>query len=374
MAKSGESPQTIAWLRRVAIVINSLPDSIGKQLLQDFDSETHDLLTRECASVLDVSWGERDAVLKEFREAMFSPESDVVARDAQSTQDDYPDQFDVGRIATSSAAAEDNLLNSQVSSVVSQWELPRSFRDDGHSESPFAFLDEVSDDLVVELLAGEHAQTIAVVFSSITPKQAARILPRLDSDLQADTVRRIGRLDEIPEAAAAEIAKHLQHRARDLKHERSSPAQRTLQSIISAMPSEVPEPELAVPAVDESSATRHEARDQSDHYSEPADAESGLSTDEVHQHLMQLSPQQLCEALGQVETREALLALCGLPSEVADQAVASLPRARAKQVRRGMANLSSIQLHEIDRAKEAVALASIAPGASYLVRDLPAAA
>ena len=83
------------------------------------------------------------------------------------------------------------------------------------------------------------------------------------------------------------------------------------------------------------------------------------STEEIHAHLVGLRPAALCGALGRVTTREAMLALCGLPVEIADAALALLPRAEAKAVRLKMNSLGSLHLREIDRAKESVAEASI---------------
>ncbi len=54
-----------------------------------------------------------------------------------------------------------------------------------------------------------------------------------------------------------------------------------------------------------------------------------------------------------------MLALCGLPNQVADSVLAILPRAHAKQVRMQMVTLNTLQLREIDEAKEKVALASL---------------
>ena len=67
----------------------------------------------------------------------------------------------------------------------------------------------------------------------------------------------------------------------------------------------------------------------------------------------------LCQALGRVDTRNAMLALCGLPVQVVDAALAVLPRSQARTVRIKMNSLGSLHLREIDRAKEKVAEASL---------------
>jgi flagellar motor switch protein FliG len=83
------------------------------------------------------------------------------------------------------------------------------------------------------------------------------------------------------------------------------------------------------------------------------------STDAINQHLLNLPPKKLCQALGKVDTRDAMLALCGLPNQVAESVLAILPRAHAKQVRTQMVTLNTLHLREIDEAKEKVALASL---------------
>jgi flagellar motor switch protein FliG len=71
-----------------------------------------------------------------------------------------------------------------------------------------------------------------------------------------------------------------------------------------------------------------------------------------------MKPRLLCEALGRVPTRTAMLCLCGLPNKTADSAISVLPRQQANQVRNQLANVGSMELREIDEAKEAVLVAS----------------
>ena len=103
--------------------------------------------------------------------------------------------------------------------------------------------------------------------------------------------------------------------------------------------------------------------DQIHSYQDPAKPESYPrherrfdSTDEIHQYLQSLEPMELCQALGKVETRDAMLALCGLPSDVAESALGVLPSEQANSVRIKMASLNQINLRDIDDAKERVAM------------------
>ena len=75
----------------------------------------------------------------------------------------------------------------------------------------------------------------------------------------------------------------------------------------------------------------------------------------VDSFLNQLPPQQLCQALGMVSTKEAFLVLCGLPNETAEEILGMLPRRQSRKVRHDMRRMGRLQLCEIDQAKQAVA-------------------
>ena len=66
-------------------------------------------------------------------------------------------------------------------------------------------------------------------------------------------------------------------------------------------------------------------------------------------------------------------ARCGLPNRVAESALSKLPKAEAKKVRTAMNSLGSLNLRDIDDAKEAVARASVGTS-SREMRHAPLAA
>ena len=79
------------------------------------------------------------------------------------------------------------------------------------------------------------------------------------------------------------------------------------------------------------------------------------STAEIHTRLISTPPAQLREALASVDGRQAILALCGLPTATAEAVLSDLPRRQAKQIRQQIASLGMLELREIDAAKAAVA-------------------
>jgi len=406
-----------AALRRVAIVLSSLPAPVASQLLSTFDSDSVRRLRQAMTSLSDVDPLEHRRALLAFKGSLSQP-ADPSSRSRQQPATGTDDEVSI-------RSSEGQGTRTSGSRVV-----PSSIPDQpspAHKDNQLAFLGDVDDDTLVGMLRGEHPQTIALVLASIAPAQAARILPSLDTALQGDALSRIGRLGEIPDDVVVEIAAHLQSRVKQAERaNRSEAGQRALGAILAAMPQSVNHRNASAPAAEPTSAgpsephpapitaahpphstaepvtapTRHAdvdlsavdqthrlrlvtslGPDESD-LDEPTDptptpsetlstpsssdardaeqrVETLASTDSIHRHLLELAPEELCQALGSVTTRQAILSLCGLPNEKAETVLAILPRSQAKQVRRGMASLQSLELREIDEAKEAVAAASI---------------
>lgn len=62
---------------------------------------------------------------------------------------------------------------------------------------PFQFLDSLSPEVVAENLAGEQAQTIALVLSHLTPEQSAEIISHLPGETVVDIGLRLGMMDRV---------------------------------------------------------------------------------------------------------------------------------------------------------------------------------
>lgn len=426
-----------AMLRRVAIVLSSLPAPTAERLLGTMGDESRFAVRQTMTRLSDVDPLERQRAIQAFR---ISIQQQPITQENSNKSGEI-----VSRVMP--AATVDVGATTKVAA-----------RGTGPvSDSPLAFLSDVDDDLLFSLLVVEHPQTIALVLASITPAQAARLLPRLDGGLRNDTLVRLGRLGEIPEAAAAEVAAHFRTRLTEQHGDGKPTGQRALDAILAAMPGDATvdraasmvggilpsnrdpiaaptgaaeAPSQAASAVndlmDDLSSKLRQAvglnaevgEEQVDsfasqskpdvHVDSRPDSVADLriapvsvkvdghvdhaltdsitssplpdpdtsplrSTDSIHQHLVALEPMELCRALGKVDARDAMLSLCGLPNSVAEAALAILPRGRAKKVRASMSGLGSVQLREIDEAKERVARASLA-APELLAESVPFAA
>ncbi|QDT02741.1 flagellar motor switch protein G [Rubripirellula lacrimiformis] len=433
-----------AALRRVAIVLSSLPASVAAKLMGTIDQNSKQTIRRTMATLADVDPLERHRALQAFK----------VSVQKQPSGGD-----ELGISGDASGGQQDDAFFSQGPETMQRPAILKNqqVQRPADPSSPLAFLGDVEDDRLVELLSGEHAQAVALVLASIAPSHAARVLPRLSPALRSETLSRLGRLAEVPETAASEIASHFRSRLSQIQSSPSpgSTGKRALDAILAAMPG-MPENQRSVDP--QRSVSAHNAMSEASRYAghagrqsmvDPAGAgrpgasggyrgavhaeavDSALSiqlaqhtmgaqspagrvpsdqvgasavpshstpahaapshattshtapsnvtpsnrpptavgnsdaatpfrtTDEIHDHLLTLSAKELCGALGRVETRDAMLALCGLPNAKAESVLSVLPRDQAKTVRGQMNSLNSLNLRDIDKAKERVAIASL---------------
>ncbi len=394
-----------AALRRIAIVLSSLPATVSARLLGDLDADSKLRVRRTMTSLADVDPLERKRALQAFsgtirqRQSEPSPDGDEmmltsvrVSNLANPVASRNPRSAPSTRDEDSGAATASPHPSPATQPVLA---------------SDLSFLGDVDDDSLVSAVAGEHPQTVALVLASIAPAQAARILPRLEGPLRSEAMSRIGRLGDIPAEMIHEIAIQLKQRVTPVAAQppsststkASANGQRRLDAIMAAMPSANPRSTppvnaAAVPAMSSPGAAQASVGDDrggmlptdlvfasvarsttpelrvAPHTREPIDepssrmdegiaAKPSWSTDDIHGHLLRLKPVKLRDALASVDTGEAILALCGLPTAVSDAVMATLPKEAAKEIRRQIATVGPIELRDIDDAKERVAIASL---------------
>lgn len=249
--------------------------------------------------------------------------------------------------------------------------------------SAFSFLNEMDSQSLHDLLIDEHSQTIALVLASIEPALAASVLAKLDAKMQQQTMERISQLSNIPHAAFEELSAHFRMRIKTNSNDKTRRVGHdALKAIMNVMPADtcndIEQSQTDATGYSESTITDKTRRTNSidanaigDKSCSPSlagteinennsgvrrDAEvvENWSTEEVHQHLIHLSPKTLCQALSHVPTRDALLTLCGVPAGVANRVLALLSRSQAKSVRKKMNSIQSMSLKEIDAAKRKV--------------------
>jgi flagellar motor switch protein FliG len=407
----------VAALRRVAIVLSSLPDATARRLLASLEPDHQRAVRATINHLDDVDPLERRRALDGFTHSMRNGRPSLAGENdaAEIVLSRVAIHRDDARLSDRSQAHSANDADSR----------------SGNS-SAFAFLSSVDDDAIAHRIKEEHPQTIAIVLAAISPRQAARLLAKLGVALRAETMRRLAKMDTPPPEVVEEIAAQLKLK---LVHGNSvnsgaaalgtysdadatidkprSAGQAALQAILAEMNHANGQPGIGNPAMEsgyrninaayggadyhattrpsgplseraalgrESSpdntygaaSTRHlrnslESVAVPDHRAGVANTveekinRPAKSQAEIHSQLISTPPAKLREALASVDGRQAILALCGLPKATAEAVLNDLPRRQAKQIRQQIASFAMVELREIDAAKAAVAKAILPP-------------
>jgi len=375
-----------AALRRVAIVLSSLPEATSKILLSNLGPEHQRSIRAAIGGLVDVDPLERRRALDGFKSSIRQGRSSLAGQNDAA-------EIVFSKVAMRQADARDDRRTGGGGP-----------EETVNASSPFAFLSEVDDDAIANRVKDEHPQTVAIILASIAPGQAARLLAKLGVGLRSDAMRRLAKLDYPPAEMVEEIAGQLKQRlvyrpkngetetnrshgavggtsAQPLSASGKTAGAAALQAILAEMAggdgnrntaqSHPPArgDHLGYPVQSHSQATSQDDRRSAATIFAPSHAsavdaafgepsprhDQRPSTEAIHDILLATPPSVLRQALANIDGRDALLALCGLPNTTAESILGSLPRRQARQIRQQMASLGGLELREVDRAKELVA-------------------
>ncbi len=329
-----------ASMRRIAIVLASLPQPLAQRLLGSLQGDSQRQVRAALGTLDDVDPLERRRALDGFANSL--------RRDSTKSQ-----SSDAAEVVFSKAALRSLSERNETNPIT--------------TPAPLAFLLDVDDETLIAHLLGEMPQTLAIVLASISPAQAARVLPRLDAPTRADAMRRMANLQELPTELIEEIGSQLRSRLVPAAGHNQGAGRQALDAILAEMPNEIQSRNTPIQHAPRAEpippTTAVEVTPPQVKLAEgtwPDDATSRASsplssTDAIHDYLVSLPIDRLRETLGKVPVRQALLTICGLPNSTAEAVLASLPRRQAKLVRDQLGALGSLQLRDIDEAKEVVA-------------------
>lgn len=378
-----------ASLRRAAILMTTFDDRVARALLGKLPPMQRARLRRAISDLEDVDPLERRRAQNDFFQE---------TRQQTLASDATPTTFDTEsvelRLQNSNAGGQPN------DSSAREPDVP-----------PLAFLSDVPDDVLLGAIVGEHPQTIAIVLASLAPHQAARLLPGLSESLRAEALTRLSRLEQLPPDALDSIGDHLRRLLADARPQAigAGAGGRSLQAILAELPNEARDgvaaalgidpqqlpansqasvatggnasaSSIAEPSIAGDAASESAAKSEPDQFSGPRIAaetrvtsktpaaapnndgsshdslEERIDIEQVDAFVAELSTDDLRDALSRLETRQALLALCGLSRKDADRVLRSLPRRQAKQIRKQLAELGTLTISEVDDAKRQVAV------------------
>lgn len=179
-------------LRKVAKFLILLGQDEAAKVVRHLDPGQIEALGREIAGIKKIEPVEAEAILKEFG---------YIAHTLAHTVK--------GGKGTAQAILDQAFGDEKARSI-----LKKSVPHGG--EKPFAFFEGMEPEVVNALLGSESSQVLSVVVPFLAKAQAAGFLKTLAADRRLDLVKRLAKMEKVPQAVVAQVEQSLQERFHSL--------------------------------------------------------------------------------------------------------------------------------------------------------------
>jgi len=188
MAKKLEKTDNLTGIEKAAVLLLSLDQDTGSELLRQLEPEMIENVSRELASISRVEPEVRDHVVNEFYNVA------MAFNWAAEGGIDYASRLLRNAVDPKLA---DKIIQ-QVSQTVQQ--------------TPFAFLQKAETEHLLTFIQDEHPQTIALIASHLPYHKASEILAGLPPQKQIEVVKRVANMEQTNPEVINEVEKGLESR------------------------------------------------------------------------------------------------------------------------------------------------------------------
>jgi flagellar motor switch protein FliG len=221
--------------------------------------------------------------------------------------------------------------------------LPTNLRlvpGEGMKSKRFVRLREAEDEKLSRLLAGERPQTIALVLSHLSARQAGGVLSHLQPNLQTEVIRRLVDLEETDPAVLQEVEQALESR---LSKQVSMQRRRVvgLEAVGGIL--EASDSDVRLQILDNLAAGDREL------------AEQFTPQPMAFDDLAELDDAALAEVFRAVDPQCIVPALLGALPAITERVLRILPGSKAELLRRKLRQPGPIRLSDMDAARQNIA-------------------
>lgn len=235
-------------------------------------------------------------------------------------------------------------------------------------------LEDIEASDLAQMLSGESAQVVAVVFSHLDSRQAADVLKELPPALRIEVVRRLSNLDQMTDEVMKEIEDGLQSRLADQIHRtrRRNAGIRAVSGILDAASSDLKDDILGQLRREDVALSRKLQGDSRPPEKQPAKKQrlekqptitprrrdlpkTPRMTPEpviTFEDVIHLDDDTLRTVLGAADPQVAILALAGATNEVVDRLIQSMKPQEADRLRGALTNLGPTRLRDVEASQK----------------------
>jgi flagellar motor switch protein FliG len=182
----------LTGVRKSAILLLSLSQEQAAEILKRLPPEAVEDVSREIASIGEVTTDTRKGVFGEFYNLAL----------ANSYVSEGGLEYAKALIRKSMGDDDANRVIKQVTQQV--------------QISPFSFLQKAESENLLTFIQDEHPQTIALILAHLPPQKASEILVGLPSQKQIEVVKRVANMEQTNPEVIKEVERGLEHRLSDI--------------------------------------------------------------------------------------------------------------------------------------------------------------
>jgi flagellar motor switch protein FliG len=184
-------PPSISGIRKAAVLLLTLTETEAAAILQRLPAEAVELVSREIASLGQVSTNVRGQVFNEFYNLALA-NSYLAEGGLEYTK----------RLLRASLGDNADKIIKQVTQQV--------------QTTPFSFLQKADSENLMAFIQDEHPQTIALILAHLAPNKASEILAGLPAQKQIEVVKRVANMETTNPEVIREVERGLEHRLSDI--------------------------------------------------------------------------------------------------------------------------------------------------------------
>jgi flagellar motor switch protein FliG len=301
--------------QKAAVLLVSLGADASAAIFKHLRQDEIDELTLEIAGIGHIAPDRKTAVVEEFYETAMAQE-----------------YISEGGLEYARQVLEKALGGSKADEVMNR--LSSSIQ-----VSPFEFLRRTDSSQILNVIANEHPQTVALILAYLPADTAAQVISALPDDLQADVAMRIALMDRTAPEVIREIERVLERKLSSVINQdfTSAGGLRSLVDLLNQV---------------DRTTERTILETLEEQNPELADEVRRLMF--LFEDITLLDDRSIQQVLRDVDTKELALALKGTPDEVQDAIFRNMSERAALNIKEDLEFMGPVRVKDVEEAQQKV--------------------
>lgn len=306
----------LTGIQKAAILFITLGPDASSAIIKKLPEHEIQKITYEIANINSVGSAQRDEILQEFLQ--------------MNKARDYVKE---GGIDYARALLSQALGNHRANEIIA------TISEITHKNRPFAIARKADAGQVLNVISGEHPQTIALILCYLQAEKAAQIMAELPDDTQSDVAYRIATMNNTSPDVIKEIESVLEGK---------------LSSVVRTEVTELGGVDALVGILNQVDRTTEKNITESLEIEDAELADKVKSSMFVFEDIVNIDDVYVQRILREVEAKELALALKGASSEVADVIFKNQSKRASSALKEDMEFLGPVRLIDVEKAQQKI--------------------